>query len=100
MAQLHREYEKQCNINGKRCLSITKLVAVVNDLNIGIFTPRKDRCDECYKFENGNLGEELFLKHREEKERARNEKEFDKNRAISGECHTITMDLQAIKIWL
>ena len=98
MAQLHREYEKQCNINGKGCLSLTKLTAVVNELNIGIFTPRKDRCDECYKFENGNLEEELFMKHREEKDRARNEKEFDKNRAILGECHTLTMDLQAVKL--
>ncbi|CAH1108056.1 unnamed protein product [Psylliodes chrysocephalus] len=91
MAQLHQEYEKQCNIKGKKCLSITKLTEIVNELNIGIFTPRKDRCDECYKFENKNLEEDLFLKQCEEKDRARNEKKFYKNRAIFG-------DLQAVKI--
>ncbi|CAH1112444.1 unnamed protein product [Psylliodes chrysocephalus] len=91
MAQLHQEYEKQYNIKRKKCLSITKLTEIVNELKIGIFTPRKNRCDECYKFENENLEEGPFLKQCEEKDRARNEKEFDKNRAIFG-------DLQAVKI--
>ncbi|KAF2891460.1 hypothetical protein ILUMI_14713, partial [Ignelater luminosus] len=69
------------------------LVKCVKDMNIGIFNPKKDRCDTCVQYESGNLNEEEYKIHRQEKARAQEEKAKDKEKAQNGRCHVIVMDL-------
>ncbi|CAH2015062.1 unnamed protein product [Acanthoscelides obtectus] len=55
------------------------LIKWVHKKNIGIFKPRKDRCDTCVQYES------------------QKEKNDDKEKAMQGVCHVITVDLQAVK---
>ena len=58
--------------------------------------PKKDLCDKCCAFKTGNLSEAEYEEHVNRKEEARQSKENDKKRGENGECHVITMDVQAV----
>ncbi|CAH1984507.1 unnamed protein product [Acanthoscelides obtectus] len=73
------------------------LIKWVHKKNIGIFKPRKDRCDTCVQYESQNLILEDWEQHRTDKERPQKEKNDDKEKAMQGVCHVITVDLQAVK---
>ena len=60
--------------------------------------PKKDQCDKCCAFKTGNLSEAEYEEHVNRKEEARQSKENDKKRAENGECHVITMDVQAVQL--
>ena len=60
--------------------------------------PKKDQCDKCCAFKSGNLSETEYEEHVNRKEEARLSKENDKKRAENGECHVITMDVQAVQL--
>ena len=63
---------------------------------LSLFQPRKDRCDECIKFEEGNLSEE-YNAHRMRARRAQEEKARDKVRAWNEQgVKCVTMDLQSV----
>ncbi|CAH1953979.1 unnamed protein product [Acanthoscelides obtectus] len=76
------------------------LIKWVHKKNIGIFKPRKDRCDTCVQYESQNLSLEDWEQHRTDKERAQKEKNDDKEKAMQVVCHVITVDLQAVKKYL
>ena len=68
-----------------------------NSMNLSLLQSRKDRCDECIKFEEGNLSEEECNAHRMKARRAQEEKARDKVRAGNEQgvkCET--MDLQSV----
>lgn len=71
---------------------------VFDDLNLSLFSPRKDQCDLCCSFKAGNVAREIYDDHVKEKDLARKEKESDKKLAIEGKIHCLTCDLQAVKI--
>lgn len=96
--QLYNEYIRYCGQNGKKPLSKSMLMESVRSLNISIFIPRKDQCNDCFKFKSGNLSQQDYDKHVSLKNRARAEKEADKESAKSGNCTTLTMDVQAVKL--
>jgi hypothetical protein len=52
----------------------------------------------CEKYKHQNLDQEEWEKHNQKKIRARSEKDSDKQKAESGTCHVITLDLQAVKL--
>jgi hypothetical protein len=52
----------------------------------------------CEKYKHQNLDQEEWEKHNQKKIRARSEKDSDKQKAESGTCHVITVDLQAVKL--
>ena len=63
---------------------------------LSLFQPRKDTCDECIKFEEGNLSEE-YNAHRMRARRAQEEKARDKVRAGNEQgVKCVTMDLQSV----
>jgi hypothetical protein len=79
-------------------MSLTSFMKAMDEKKIGVFTPRKDRCDLCEKYKHQNLDQEEWEKHNQKKIRARIEKDSDKQKAESGTCHVITVDLQAVKL--
>ncbi|CAG5047105.1 unnamed protein product [Parnassius apollo] len=60
--------------------------------------PKKDQCDTCCAFKAGNIGEDIYHNHTNRKEAAREEKKKDKDRALAGEAHVFTHDLQSVKL--
>lgn len=52
----------------------------------------------CLAYTNGHLPENEYEAHQAEKKKARDEKSKDKIRALEGECHVFTMDVQAVKL--
>lgn len=73
-------------------------ITEMRSLNIDIFQPRKDQCDLCFSFKQGNVSEEEYQQHITQKDRARQEKSEDKERAVAGEVCTYTMDVQAVQL--
>lgn len=96
--QLYNEYIRYCNENSSKPLSKSLLVKMVNSMNIAIFHPRKDQCNDCFKLKSGNLSQEEYDQHISLKNRAREEKAMDKELAKSGKCLTLTIDVQAVKL--
>lgn len=96
--EMYRVY-KECMVNeGKPWASITTFNLVFDDLNLSLFSPRKDQCDLCCFFKAGNVAREIYDDQVKEKGLARKEKESDKKLAIEGKIHCLTCDLQAVKI--
>ncbi len=71
---------------------------VFKDLKLGLYQPRKDRCDTCVGHEKGNITVEDYDNHILQKNRARAEKERDKKKAEAGTAHVLVWDVQAVKL--
>lgn len=95
---LYKVYKQQCEEKGQNLMSIFTMTKLADEMKISIFRPQKDQCDVCFKYKNGNLEEYEYNEHIERKNLARQEKETDKQAAKNGECHIITMDVQAVKL--
>ncbi|CAG9763604.1 unnamed protein product [Ceutorhynchus assimilis] len=96
-SELHKLYQQHCDSSNQKGLSRNTLMKYVKEKNIGIFSPRKDQCDLCVEYQAGNLEQETWEKHRQDKERAQQEKVKDKEEAKNNNCHVLCMDLQAVK---
>lgn len=68
------------------------------ELKLGLYQPRKDRCDTCVAYENGNITEKEYNDHILQKNRARKEKDDDKKKAIAGEARVFVWDVEAVKL--
>ncbi|CAH2102446.1 unnamed protein product [Euphydryas editha] len=101
LADLYRDYKKDCETKQQPYANETMYTRIFNkDFNISFFTPKKDRCELCASYENaeGTAKENLkpkYLKHLEEKEESRREKERDKGN-ISQDNVVAVYDLQAV----
>ena len=81
-AEVHQEYKKWCT--GKLITPSSRQV-FVNEFDTGnyaLFQPRKDQCDLCVSYSEGNVDEESYLRHRQRKEQAQKSKEDDKKTAL------------------
>jgi len=67
-------------------------------MDLALFMLKKDQCDTCFAFKTGNISEAAHQEHLNRKEEARQSKETDKKKAEDGECHAITMDVQAVQL--
>lgn len=97
-SQLYKEYSSQIKICNKQQVSMPKFSSILDDMNIGIFLPKKDKCDICCAHDVGNVTDETWKKHLQKKDDARDAKAIDKQAAIEGSCHVLVMDVQAVKI--
>lgn len=81
IAQIYRDYVKNCSEEGKPCAKRTTFFEVFNEFNISFFIPKKDQCELCTVHENSGQKEKKqeFDEHLKEKELSRKEKERDKN---------------------
>ncbi|XP_063219190.1 uncharacterized protein LOC134529234 [Bacillus rossius redtenbacheri] len=98
LTQLYNLYcEKIQNYNGKP-VSRIKFSSVFHELNLSLYTLQKDQCDVCAKHEVGNISEEDWIQHQNRKDRARKEKEDDKEISAQQQYSVLIMDLQAVKV--
>lgn len=95
---LYNVYKTSCENEVIDSLTINKMKEVLSEMNVSLFKPRKDQCDICLAYTNGHLSLNEYEVHQAEKNRARQEKTKDKIRALEGECHVLTMDVQAVKL--
>lgn len=96
--QLYELYCQKSNEEKKKPLSYCKFSHLFHELNLSIHPVKKDRCDICVQHEIGQMSDELWSIHDNEKKRARKEKSEDKERALQNECRVLCMDLEAVKV--
>lgn len=97
-AEVYRAYCKNREECGDTPLSNWTFYETFHELNLALYRPRKDQCDLCCSHEVGQVTDAEYQLHIERKDRARAEKEKDKQNAITDKnCYIFTMDLQAVK---
>lgn len=74
-------------------LSITSFTNMFEDMNLSLFSPKKDECDVCVAFRTKNLDEEAYQIHLTKKQEARDEKTKDKS---AEDNKVFTMDMQSV----
>lgn len=91
-ADLYREYKKFSLLENSETdmVSIKTFSMVFEELNLGLFLPKKDQYDVCANFKAKNLSEEEYSKHQKRKENARKEKDKIES------SHVYCMDLQKV----
>ena len=95
--EVFKLYQKRAEDGGAKALSRFRFMEEFNSMNLSLFQPRKDRCDECIKFDEGNLSEEEYNAHRMKARRTQEEKARDKVRAGNEQgVKSVTMDLQSV----
>lgn len=83
IADLHRDYVDQCKRDELSYGNYVMFSRIFNgEFNLGIFVPKKDRCELCVAYENANFEDELqldekFDEHLVEKKLSREEKKTD-----------------------
>jgi hypothetical protein len=63
VSDVYNLYKKQCESSLKN-MSLTSFMKAIDEKNIGVFTPRQDRCDLCEKYKHQNLDQEDKSKKR------------------------------------
>lgn len=94
MHALYEEYRNKCGTDKAASRKIFN--EVFSEMNLSLFSPKKDQCDLCCGFEVGNVPLETYNQHQERKNAAR-EKGRDKTSAIeNSSIKVITMDVQSV----
>lgn len=73
-------------------LSTATFSNMFEDLNLALFSPKKDECDTCVGYKTKHIEENVYTEHIAKKDEARKEKAEDK---ISNN-KVFTMDLQSV----
>ncbi|CAG9837767.1 unnamed protein product [Diabrotica balteata] len=97
-SNLYNIYKEYCSSKNTSAFSMKKFNEVFHSKNLSIHQLKKDMCDTCVAHSVGNLSEELYQQHIKNKDKARNEKMCDKERAVRNECILLTADVQAVKV--
>lgn len=95
--QLFERYKIDAEEKNRTPTCLTTFRQVFQNLGFSIFRPRKDQCDECISFKYGNISRDEYEKHIAAKNKARKEKENDKELSINDKSVSVwTMDVQAV----
>ena len=103
--KMHELYSEECLKEGKEPVTSRMYRKIFNEnFNLSFHVPKKDQCSTCTVYRNkeaeGSLTEaeeESYQQHLRRKERARKEKESDKEEAMRDPSkHVVTVDLQAV----
>lgn len=98
-ADLFAEYKKYVVDNGYgQGVSYFTFSQTFDEEKLALFMPRKDQCDTCVGFKAGQVLTRTYDLHVARKNRAHDEKSFDKQAALEGRRHVFTMDKQAVKL--
>lgn len=98
ISQLYNMYGIMCNEENKQPVSRKIFNEIYNKTNFSVYHPKKDQCDICCSYQTKNIGEDEWNEHIKDKDRSREEKNRDKEKAKLNEIIVFTMDLQAVKI--
>lgn len=96
--EIYNAYKSKSISDNLLPLSKTFFHQFMKEKKFSIYSPRKDLCDLCCSYKAGNITEEDYALHIAMKNRAREEKEYDKTRAIENQCYTFCMDLRAVQM--
>jgi len=66
-SQLYKIYIDECNVNGKTPVSRTYFSEAFEANNLSLFSPKKDQCDLCCGHGTGNISDQDWNKHIEDK---------------------------------
>lgn len=90
---LYNEYVKFCQEKKSIAPLSTKVFyEQFNENKLSLFRPRKDQCDVCISHKSGNITDDEYSAHIDKKNRARREKEYDKENA----SNIFTVDMQSV----
>jgi len=64
-------YSEKCKEEGKTLVSRTNFMNIFSEKNLSLFSPKKDQCDLCCGHKTGNINDEEWHKHIENKNRSR-----------------------------
>ena len=95
-SDVYREYLRACTEENIPVMSMTIFTEELKGQNIAIFIPRKDQCDVCCKYKQGNTSEEVYLAHIARKEAAQAEKAKDKEQYRSSRTKVLCVDVQRV----
>lgn len=90
--QLFREFQDWCIKSDKPTVKRTTFEHEMTGLNVALFLPRKDQCDTCIGYEEGNVLEVEYNFHIQKKNDARDAKIYDKEHGK----HVYTVDMEAV----
>jgi len=93
-------YIIKCNEENKQSVSTKIFAELYGKTNFSVYHPKKDQCDICCSYQTKNIGENEWNEHIKDKDRSREEKNRDKEKAMLSDIIVFTMDLQAVKICL
>lgn len=95
---LFKVYQEYCASENMPSVSRCTFEKQFHDKNLSLMTLKKDMCDVCSSYIAGNMDEADYQVHVIKKNRAREEKSIDKQKAANKECVLLTMDLEAVKV--
>ena len=96
LADLYKEYEAYCAGNNLEHASITTVKRRLANKNIAFYKPRKDRCDVCTQFDEGNLSKAEYKVHCDRKNAARKEKKDEELYQTDDNVTVLAVDLQSV----
>ncbi|KAJ8915389.1 hypothetical protein NQ315_008276 [Exocentrus adspersus] len=101
IADLHRDYQHNCESEGKPSANYHMYSDIFNkEFNISFFVPKKDQCSLCYQYNTSNDDGKKDLQHDyeehlKEKVLSREEKGKDKS-LVSDNLVVVCFDMQAV----
>lgn len=98
ISKLYQMYQEESEKEMKQHVSEKIFRKIFSELNLSVFNPRKDQCDICVGFREGQICQEVYNCHIADKDQARYFKDLDKVRASEsqGTISVATMDLQQV----
>ncbi|KAL4714224.1 hypothetical protein ACJJTC_009576 [Scirpophaga incertulas] len=97
LTKMHAVYSEWCQENQFPAVQRKKFCEILEIQKISIFKPRKDQCDTCVSYKEGNLDEATYQTHILKKTEARDAKQRAISEASSEHC-VVTMDLQSVQL--
>ena len=96
MAKLYDIYKARCRALNRDSFGIKKFVTYFNDNNYSLFKRKKDNCNTCIGYEEGNVSQHDFDEHQALKTDGFNRKEEDKESADGKTIFVITADTESL----
>ena len=96
--KLYDTYVEHCERNDVQDIACKQVLKQeLEKENISLYIPRKDQCDTCVKYEEGNLSEDVYNAHIARKDRAAIEKDIIQEKAKQNDNIVFfSMDLEAV----
>lgn len=92
---MHEIYKEWCQTTSTASVERKKFCEILEKERISVFKPRKDQCDTCVAYKEGNLSEQEYNRHIQKKDDARKAKE-NAMASISERTLVATMDVQSV----
>lgn len=93
---MHSVYTSWCQANNNLyAVKRKKFQEILKEYKISIYKPRKDQCDICVSYKQGNISDELYQHHIVKKDEARVAKQ-EAISQMSDSVIVVSMDMQSV----